>query len=208
MSRVSGIHVNQDTLEVVVMSGTQYSAFVRLPNTGAGYQQLMRWLDKHANKGCAVCLETTGRYIEVLSEVLYAAGFCVSVADPEQLREYARKRRNKTEKLDAKLIADFCRSQKPEAWTPPSAEIRQLQALERHLIELEEAHQQVADRLRNQIDLPEIVVKQLHDQNAILVQHIEQAKKLIQDHIDQHPQLRGHHDLINSNPGSQPGTSR
>ncbi len=36
--------------------------------------------------------------------------------------------RNKTDRLDARLIADFCQTQKPESWQPPSAEVKHLQS--------------------------------------------------------------------------------
>src|SRR5579862_8129836 len=157
MSKVVGIDVSQATLDVAVMTGTQHSAYIKVPNEAQGYQQLVRWLNKHASQGCAVCLEATGRYGDAVAQALYAAGFQVSIVNPARIRGYAdsQVRRNKTDKLDAKLIADFCRTQQPEPWTPPAPEIRQLQALVRHLASLEEARQQLVNRLRDAVSLPD-----------------------------------------------------
>ncbi len=209
MTKVAGIDVSKDTLDVAVMSDAQHSAYVQLPNTASGHAKLIRWLTKHAHKGCAVCLEATGRYGDAVAEALYDAGFAVSVVNPARLRGYAdsQLRRNKTDKLDAKLIADFCRTQQPEPWMPPAPEIRQLQALVRHLATLEEARQQVGNRLRNAASLPDMVVAQLHAQQALLLQQIQQVQQAIQDHIDHFPDLRQRRDLIDSIPGLGPLTA-
>jgi transposase len=209
MSKVVGIDVSKETLDVAVMTGAQHSAYVKVPNSTAGYQQLVRWLNKHASKGCAVCLEATGRYGDGVAETLYEAGFRVSVVNPARIRGYAdsQLRRNKTDKLDAQLIADFCRTQQPEPWTPPAPEIRQLQALVRHLASLEETRQQLVNRLRDATSLPEMVVTQLRTQEALLVEQIRQIQHAIQDHIDQFPDLRTQRDLIDSIPGLGPLTA-
>ncbi|NMC85692.1 MAG: IS110 family transposase, partial [Anaerolineaceae bacterium] len=38
-------------------------------------------------------------------------------------------RRNKTDKADAQLIAEYCLREKPVLWTPPPASFKDLQAL-------------------------------------------------------------------------------
>ncbi len=148
--------------------------------------------------------EATGRYSEGVAAYLHEAGYRVSVVNPARIRGYATSqlRRNKTDKLDAPLIADFCRTQQPEAWTPPPPEVRQLQALVRHLRSLETAKQQADNRLREAAALPDLVVQQLTDQRALLVQHIDHLKQAIQDHIDHFPDLKHQPDLMASIPGS------
>ena len=39
--------------------------------------------------------------------------------------------RNKTDRLDAALIARFCRAQTPASWTPPAPQLRELRELVR-----------------------------------------------------------------------------
>lgn len=46
--------------------------------------------------------------------------------------------RNQTAKTDARLIAGFCRPQKPSEWFPPSAEVKHLHVLVRRIEVLEE----------------------------------------------------------------------
>src|SRR6266849_3339672 len=186
---VVGIDVSQATLDVVCMDEQRQTQYEQVENTLKGYARLQRWLRKR--KVEAVCLEATGRYSEGVAEYLHEAGYRVSVVNPARIRGYATSqlRRNKTDKLDATLIADFCRTQQPEAWTPPPPEVRQLQALVRHLTTLETAKQQADNRLREAAALPPLVVQQLRNQRDFLVAQIKQLKQAIQDHINHFPDL-------------------
>lgn len=198
---VLGIDVSKDRLDVVWMNEQRQTQYCQVDNSPAGYAKLRRWLGKRAVE--AVCLEATGRYSEGVAEYLYSAGYRVSVVNPARIRGYANSqlRRNKTDKLDAALIADFCRTQQPEAWTPAPPEVRQLQALVRHLSTLEEAKQQADNRLRDASALPDLVVQQLKGQGDLLAQQIDQLKAAIQDHIDHFPDLKKQRDLMESIPG-------
>ena len=198
---VLGIDVSKATLDVVWMAAQRQTHYCQVDNAASGYATLKRWLGKRPVE--AVCLEATGRYREGVAEYLHAAGYRVSVVNPARIRGYANSqlRRNKTDKLDASLIADFCRTQHPEAWTPAPPEVRQLQALVRHLSTLEEAKQQADNRLREAAALPDLVVKQLKSQRDLLLAQIDQLKAAIQDHIDHCPDLRRQRDLMASIPG-------
>lgn len=216
MQKVVGIDVSKDKLDVVVMvmDQAQHCQAYQVDNNPGGYSQLKRWLSKQAQvaAGSAVCLEATGRYSDGVAEALYAAGYRVSVVNPARIRGYADShlRRNKTDQLDARLIADFCRTQQPEPWTPPAPEIRALQALVRHLATLEEARQQIANRLRDAAALPDMVVSQLRAQEALLheqIKQIQQIQQAIHDHIDHFPDLRRQRDLMDSIPGIGPLTA-
>ena len=198
---VLGIDVSKDTLDVVWMDAQRQTQYCQVENAASGYAKLKRWLRKRPVDG--VCLEATGRYSEGVAEYLHEAGYQVSVVNPARIRGYATSqlRRNKTDKLDATLIADFCRTQQLEAWTPPPPEVRALQALVRHLATLETAKQQADNRLRETAALPDLVVKQLTSQRALLLAQIDQLKAASQDHIDHFPDLRRQRDLIDSIPG-------
>src|SRR5260221_12823425 len=99
--------------------------------------------------------------------------------------------RNKTDKLDAALIADFCRTQQPEAWTPPAPEMRQLQQLVRHLDDLTQARQMAKNHLE-QTGLGSSIVQHWQDQLSLLDSQIAQT---------QHPTLKQQADLLRSIPG-------
>jgi transposase len=106
-------------------------------------------------------------------------------------------RRNKTDKLDAALIADFVRTQQPALWTPPAEEWRHLQALVRHLEDLEQMRQQSLNRLHAGSASP-AVQQQLQEHIAFLDTQIDQTKQLIHDHVDYHPHMKRDRDLLDS----------
>lgn len=149
-----------------------------------------------------ICLEATGPYGAAVADFLFKQGYTLSVVNPARIKGYAdsQMQRNKTDKLDAALIADFCCTQHPSAWTPPSPEIRQLQQLVRQLEDLTQTRQQAQNRL----DLPgqsQPILDHLQAQIALLDQHIAQTKQAITDLLDQQPDLKHQKDLLRSIPG-------
>ncbi len=101
---------------------------------------------------------------------------------------------------DAALIADFCRTQQPELWTPPPPEQRELQAWVLHLENLQDMRQQDANR--RQASIPsETLLKTLDEHIAFLDQQITDLLGLIHDHIERHPHLRQQRALLTSIPG-------
>src|SRR5207253_11094463 len=59
------------------------------------------------------CMEATGIYGEALLRFLFEAGLTVSKVNPAQIKDYARSllARNKTDRYDAFIIAEFAREQ-------------------------------------------------------------------------------------------------
>jgi transposase len=198
---IAGIDVSKEKLDVCVRLRNG-QAFGQFDNTAAGHQKLARWMRKQTETQMHVCLEATGQYGEAVAEYLYQQGQTVSVVNPARIKHYGRSqlRRNKTDKADAELIADFCASQKPEPWSPPAAEFKDLQALVRRLEDLMNARQQEANRLQSGVSMP-AVIEDLKAHLAYLDQQIQKVKSLIQDHIDHHPHLRKQRDLLDSIPG-------
>lgn len=78
-------------------------------------------------------MEATGNWGLDLAEVLHGAGMTVSIVNSSRVKAYGQSElaRDKTDKLDAAVIARFCRAQRPGAWTPPAAHLRELRELMR-----------------------------------------------------------------------------
>lgn len=74
-------------------------------------------------------MEVTGAYYLKLATWLYQHGFKVSVVNPLVIKRFSQMRmlRTKTDKADARMIADYGLSEQPEAWQPPAAYIVKLQ---------------------------------------------------------------------------------
>lgn len=198
---VLGIDVAKETLDIALSDGVQLQ-HGQFSNNLKGHEQLELWLRKQTDSSVHVCLEATGQYGDSVAEYLNAHGYPVSVVNPARIKHYgnSKLRRNKTDKADAQLIAEYCLREKPALWTPPPASFKDLQALERHLDDLQGAKRQEANRLLSGVHTS-FVVDSLALLCNFLDDQIDQTKKAIQDHINQHEELRRMETLLVTIPG-------
>lgn len=202
-----GIDVSKAELAVCVMDANKQVQHASFANDKKGFRSLVRYLKKRKVKVAPVCLESTGIYGEALAAYLYEQGYGVSVVNPVRIKRYAQSqmRRNKTDKLDAEIIADFCRTQQAPQWTPPDPSWIELRSQVRYRDDLIQI--QVQEKQRLHTVSSEAVRQQLEDHIAYLEAQIEQLLKQIKNHIDQDPDLRQQRDLLNSIPGISNKTS-
>jgi len=198
---VLGIDISKGSFDVFLIQGEkqQHRSF---PNQAEGFELLSNWLRECGLPQVHACMESTGRYGEELAQYLYEQEHQVSVVNPSRIRDYARSKliRNKTDKLDAKIIAIFCLNEKPALWQPPAPEIRELQALVRHLEALQDMRTQENNRLKSGNPSKQ-VCSMLQEHLCFIDQQIKQIKKRIKEHIDQHPGLKQDRDLLITIPG-------
>jgi transposase len=199
---ILGIDVAKATLDVALLRPNQPAQAASYANTLAGFKQLEKWLRKRKAGQVHVCLEATGLYGDEVALFLHEAGHTVSVVNPARIKAYAASQlqRNKTDRLDAVLIADFCRTQQPPAWTPPDPAWRDLRAMARHLLDLQEMRQQERNRLKAGVTTA-LVRQTLEDHIAFIQAQIKVLEHHIKDHINQHPDLKQQRDLLKSIPG-------
>jgi transposase len=166
-------------------------------NTPVGFRRLSTWLEKHQVDRLHACMEATGQYGEALAEYLHQQNQLVSVVNPARIKAYGQSkfRRNKTDKADSELIAQYCLREKPMLWTPPPAILKDLQALMRRLDDLQSNYQQESNRLQSGTSMP-IVVDNLNEHLTYLKDQIKSIKKAIQEHIDSHPELQYNQALL------------
>ncbi len=150
MQSVLGIDVSKDKLDIILRSGEKKQHQV-ISNDLKGYQYLERWLLNNSVGQVHVCLEATGQYGERIAEYMYARGYLVSVVNPARIKRYGESKlhRNKTDKADADLIAEFCQKEKPTCWKPLSPELKHLRALVRRLNDLKTNRRQEINRLKS-----------------------------------------------------------
>lgn len=203
---VLGVDVSKRTLDVYLLQLDGSVAGYRCANSSSGFQRLGQWLHSLGVASVHACLEATGRYGEALASTLHHSGHLVSVVNPRQIHAFAESelRRNKTDPLDAAVIARFCRSHRPPPWFPPDPDLAELQALVRRLEALLQMRQQEANRLES---APPAVRLSIQEHVQFLDRQIEQTRRAIADHIDSHPQLRSRRDLLCSIPGIGPNTA-
>lgn len=168
-------------------------------NNEEGFKQLRKWLKKRKVKQLHACLEATGRYGEAVAKFLYQQGYAVSMVNPKVISNYAQvqMQRNKTDKLDARLIARYVEREQPDLWEPISEEREVLRALTRRLAALQKGLTAETNRLKAGTHPPQ-VQESLDDHIAFLKAQIEKVKTQIQEHVDQHPDLKEKQDLLST----------
>jgi transposase len=201
MQSILGIDVSKDNLDVVLMSGSRQVHKI-FANNAVGYKYLHTWLAAQRSGQVHACLEATGQYGEAVAEYLYQIGYQVSVVNPARIKRYGESKlhRNKTDKADAALIAEFCQKENPPLWAPLPVHLKQLRALVRRLANLQNNYQQERNRtLSGEKDA--WVLADLKAHLDYLNDRIRAAKQIIQEHIDQYPDLKSQQELLVSIPG-------
>jgi transposase len=195
-----GIDISKDNfhLELSLNNKLRHRKFA---NRKEGFAELGVWLAKHKAAQVHACLEATGPYGEDLALYLHQQGHTVSIVNPAQIKAFGQSEllRNKDDRPDAGLIRRFCEKQRPDAWTPPPPHLRELQALTRHLENLIETRQQQLNRLESA--KTKGVIKSLRKLVAYVDTEIARTEKQIQDHVDNHPDLKQQCELLESIPG-------
>ncbi len=106
--------------------------------------------------------------------------------------------RNKTDRLDARLIADFCLTQEPDEWQPPSAEVKHLQSLVRRVEVLEGMRQSEENRLANAgLEIKPSIERMI----TLIKDEIRELERQIKQHFDRNPDLKEQSELLQTIPG-------
>jgi len=196
-----GIDIAKKTFDVALLRNDKFRN-KKFPNNLEGFKQLDSWLAKQGTIRVHACLEATGSYSEALAVHLHQAGHTVSLVNPARIKAFGQSelQRNKTDRADSKLIARFCLKQSPAPWTPAPPEIRELQALVRHLDDLIHTRSQLENRLSDGQQI-ESVLESLRSLIKTLNAEIKLTRKKIRQHMNRHPGLKADHDLLVTIPG-------
>jgi transposase len=134
---VLGLDVAKATVQAELRTNGKRVRF-GFANNAKGFEKLAHVLKVHNVPKVWAGWEATGPYSHALALWLHGQGHRVSLLNPRRVKQYARSagNRNKTDLLDAAIIADFVCAHQPAPWQPPTLEVAQLQALVRRREEL------------------------------------------------------------------------
>ncbi len=198
---IIGIDVSKHTLDIALLQeeGTQY---LRIDNKQEGFKLLEKWLRQHGCREVHACMEATGQYGYAAADYLYLCGYRVSVVNPARIKAYAasRLKRNKTDKTDALLIAEFCQREKPGLWCPAEPAFKALKALVHALDALMAIKQQERNRQEFSADVP-LVDAILYEHVEFLDEKIRLLRQAIHKLIQLDARLSHQYDLLVSIPG-------
>ena len=144
-----GVDVAKDKFDVAVCINNKFITNC-FNNDKKGFHAFVKWLPKYTQTPW-VCMEATGHYSEIIAEFLVKEQIRVSVTNPFQIKSFARTRlsRNKTDTLDAKLIADFCEIIQPRVFVARQEEQKSLKDLTNLLDTLKAQHTQLSNQLHS-----------------------------------------------------------
>jgi transposase len=199
MKNILGIDIAKEKFDAVLLVNDKPKHKI-FENSKKGFLDLKDWLDKYEAKNIHACMESTGIYGKALALDLYNQKHTVSIVNPVKIKSFGKSKlmRNKTDKVDAKMIAEFCVQMEPQAWEPKQAHIEELEALTKRLDDLIAMSVQEKNRLesspKSTSEFVELTIKHLDNQ-------IKTIKKKIKEHIENHEDLRLKRDLLATIPG-------
>lgn len=196
-----GLDVSKAQLDIALRPEGRFV----VPNDETGHAHVVERL--RALPVALIVLEATGSLELPLIGALVAAGLPVVVANPRQVRDFAKAtgRLAKTDPLDAQILAHFADVIRPAPRPLPDEQRQALAALlarRRQLIEMLTAEK---NRLGS---APHLVHKRLNAHITWLEREGTQAERVLAHAIGESPIWREKDDLLRTVPGVGPGLAR
>lgn len=197
---ILGIDISKVKFDVALLVAGKVKKTHIFDNAPDGFKALSNWLLKQGITSASACMEATGCYGDAPATYLYDQGFTVSVVNPAQIKSFsgAQLNRAKTDKADARLIAQFYQHMSPAHWTPAPLHVRELQALVQRLSALAQMERQEQNRMGT---APAVIRPSIATVLATIKAEIKAVETMIHDHIDRHPDLKDQSVLLESIPG-------
>jgi transposase len=191
-----GIDVSKDRLDVHVRPSGEAFAVAR---DGEGLAALVARIG--ALRPYLVVLEATGGFELTVAAALAAAALPLAVVNPRQIRDFARATGQlaKTDALDAKAIARFAETVRPEPRPVPDEQARalgELVARRRQVIEM-----MTAERNRRRQLTSRRLIKSVDRLLAVLLKELADLDREVGEGIRGTPAWRERDELLRSVPG-------
>lgn len=172
-----GVDVSKDALDACGIS-EEGKREARFDNNAQGIARLLAWA-KALGKVAALGMEATGGYEFDLAGEALEAKLPTSVENPRRVKDFARAMGylNKTDRADARAIAEFLRRIGPSPWRLADPHVRELAELTRHRSFLQGERNRIQNRLGHRKRLPELVVSQLEARLKTLDQEVDELDK-------------------------------
>jgi transposase len=197
---ILGIDVAKAKLDIALRLPNGKFRSKVVSNTPDGFEILSKWLSKHGVGKVHACMEATGIYYEASAEFLSDDGHTVSVINPAQIKAFgtASMVRTKTDKKDARLIAQFCAEKRPLQWEAPPETLRELRAL----VARRDALEAMRTQERNRLHVARAAVLDgIEKHIEYLKEGIESVDAEIKQKIDDDPKLKQQRKLLATVPG-------
>ena len=194
-----GIDVSKAKLDVCLLGEAGQMAFEQLANTPTGHEALYAWLQQHSPQPLPICLEATGIYSESPARYLYQRHYLVSVVNPAPVKAFAAAlmKRHKTDKSDARVLAQYGVQFKPPLWHPPTLSQSHLHDLKRLADDLQADRTRIKNRLEGTSPASP-ARRYLQDQLDYLEKQLAQIRSEIQKQLAEDDDLHHQCTLLTS----------
>lgn len=204
-----GIDVSKDKLDAVLWLASKKWYASKVGNDPAGASKLVEWACAKSGlpaQELRVVLEATGVYHEVVAQVFYDHGCEVVVANPKRAHDFALGRGfiAKTDTVDARALSRYgAEGDELQAWVPPPEPVRILRALIARLDAVDQDLRREENRLEKarSTTTPQVIHDSLARSLTGLRAERERLLKAIEDHYDDHPDLKQERERLKTIPG-------
>jgi len=205
---ILGIDVSKLTLDTcLALEGKLVRQ--RVANTAEGHRQMLEALQKHGVSTALIVMEATGPYHLALATTAFEAGHRVAVINPRRVLDYAKAkgRRNKTDRVDAAIIASFASAHAPALWQPLPAAQNVLRELLRRQGDLEAYLQAEERRLEMAPSVPALRESLRRAIRWIQAEKLRMEKSVVR-HLQEEPALADDIRRLEAIPGFGEKTAR
>jgi transposase len=182
----AGIDVSKADFHVaLLLQNSDLSTVVKgarkFAGTPAGFEQFVVWVKRHKKEEIPlhITMEATGVYHERLALYLHGHGFTVNVVLPNKAKKYLQSlgHKSKTDKIDARGLAQMGAEQRLRSWQPYSETIYQLRTMTRYCEQLS-AYRTMCS---NQLEALSYGMYRVENVKSGLMDVLESVEKQIKD---------------------------
>ena len=190
-----GVDMSKDDFKACIMErlendNVRVKASRSFKNTLLGYKSFISWVLKKTSKDLSLhfSMEATGVYHEDLAYYLYEQNYSVSILLANTVKAYLRSLnvKTKTDKSDAKCIAQMGIERNLKAWHPISSQMRHLKQLTRERGNIQKEKTALSNKLHalNHSHLPsKEVLKLIKQRIKLLEKQLEQMNVQIEKSV-------------------------
>ena len=196
-----GIDIGKSMLDTCIF---ELDIYLQHPNTTEGIRELLKKLSRY--KLTRIMVEATGGYERGLVEACAEKELPVIIVQPTQVRQFGKAQGvlAKTDKMDARLIAQFGAIMKPEIRPLNSKKVRHIRDLLARKRQLNEMRTQELNRQHKAPASLSATHKRLL---KVLDKEIETINKQLTKAVDEVTEWRRTYEILNSVPGLGVGVS-
>lgn len=204
--KTNSSYVGIDTSKTTLHLASTEKFIGEFANTPEGHRLLVKKLKKL--KPALIVLEASGGYERLMCDAMHDAGLPISVCQPGCIRHFAKSIRvlAKTDKIDAKVIAQFGQATQPRPTAPTPQMVRKIRALTDRRQQIIEDRVRESNRMEACAD-PQII-QQLEESISRLREFEKQLDLEIKSLTESEPEMKNKYEAMTRLKGVGPTTAR